>query len=254
MKAILFTTISALLAGHPCHAAVLLQSPSLGVGQESVYWEYYSGSGDNRGLSNGNATGTPASGTGTIAPVTPGYRASAGYYSFMGSFGLTATTEVTALDDIQNVVFQRVSMANPDFSLDQNLTWDGTAIVGATPDEPSMGAAPAITLGGPWLSYYDSNDVLLGRIQATATAVMATSLGVSLGGFDGDLCNFTYQWDLSGVTEEVKSIQIDAPIMVHSATMEARIDISGSYVQVVPEPSIGLLSVGLAGLLIRRRR
>ena len=75
MKAILFTTISALLAGHPCQAAVLLQSPSLGVGQESVYWEYYSGSGDNRGLSNGNATGTPASGTGTIAPVTPGYRA-----------------------------------------------------------------------------------------------------------------------------------------------------------------------------------
>ena len=52
----------------------------------------------------------------------------------------------------------------------------------------------------------------------------------------------------------MKSIQIDAPIMVHSATMEARIDISGSYVQVVPEPSIGLLSDGLAGLLIRRRR
>lgn len=256
MKIITPSSISALLLlfSIPSHAALLLQAPVMGGTQESVYWEYFEGSGDNHGLGSGNPTGTPASGTGTISPVGPGFPAGAGYYSYMGSFGITATTQAISISDIQNVVFQRVSMANPDFSIDQNLNWDGTAIIGTEPD-PSMGAAPSITLGGPWLSYFDASGTLLGRVQATATAVMASSVGVSLGGFDGDLCNFAYQWDLSGVTEEVKSVQIDAPIMVHSSTVEGRIDISDSYVQVVPEPSV-LLSLSAAGglLLVRRRR
>ncbi len=253
MKLLPLTAFAALLISATSHAALLLQSPSLGGTQESVYWEAYSGSGDNRSLNNGNAAGTPAAGVGTIAPVSPGYRASAGYYSYMGSFGLTATTTVTSLSDIQNVVFQRVSMANPDFSPDINLNWDGNAIVGATAEDPSMGAAPTITQGGPWLSYYDAANNLLGKVQATVTGISASAFDVSLGPFSGDLYNFTYQWDLSGVAENVTSIRIDAPIMVHSSTVEARIDIGGSYVQVIPEPSTGLLGLGLAALLIRRR-
>ena len=254
MRSIQLSVVGALAAASSAHAALLLQTPSLGSGQESVHWEYFDGTGVNRSLNSGNAAGTPAAGVGTIAPVSPGYRASAGYYSFMGSFGMTATTEVTALGDIQNVVFQRVSMANPDFSMDVNLNWDGSAITGATVDDPSMGAAPSITLGGPWLSYYDASDNLLGRIQATETGILASATGITVGGFSGDLNSFTYQWDLSGVAEDVKSVRIDAPIMVHSSTVEARIDIGGNYVQVVPEPASGLLSLGMAALLIRRRR
>lgn len=254
MTSIRLSVIGAIAAVSSAHAALLIQAPSLGSGQESVYWEFFEGTGPNRGLSSGNAAGTPAAGVGTIAPVSPGYRASAGYYSFMGSFGLTATTQATALSDIQNVVFQRVSMANPDFSLDVNLNWDGNAIVGATPDDPSLGAAPSITLGGPWLSYYDAANNLLGRVQATYTGILASATDITVGGFSGDLNSFTYQWDLSGVAEEVRSIRIDAPIIVHSSTVEARIDIGGSFVQVVPEPSTGLLSLGVAALLIRRRR
>lgn len=251
---ILFTASALLAAVSPSHAALLLQDVSLGGGQESVYWESYSGSGDNRGLSSGNAAGTPAAGTGTIVPISPGYRASAGYYSYMGSFGLTATTTATAISDIQNVVFQRVSMMNPDFSAEMNLNWDGNAIVAPTVDDPSMPAAPLITLGGPWLSYFDSSGNLLGKVQATVTGILATATDVTLGPFSGDIYNFTYQWDLTSVAENVASVRIDAPIMVHSATVEARIDISGNYVQVVPEPSTGLLSLGVAALLFRRKR
>lgn len=254
MRSIQVSIISAFVAASSAHAALFLQTPSLGADQESVYWEFFEGTGDNRGLSSGNMAGIPAAGTGTIVPISPGFRASAGYYSFMGSFGLTATTTVTALSDIQNVVFQRVSMANPDFSLDVNLNWDGAAIVAATPDDPSLGASPLITQGGPWLSYYDAADNLLGRVQATATGIFASALGVSVGDFTGDLYSFTYQWDLSAVSEDVRSVQIDAPIIVHSSTVEARIDISGAYVQVIPEPSSGLLSLGVAALLFRRRR
>lgn len=249
IKQLLLPVFALLAAAAQSQAALLLQNP--GIGGESVYWEMFQGTAGvdpNRGLSSGNAAGTPAAGTGTIVPVSPGYRASVGYYSFMGGFGLTATTAAVAISDIQSVVFQRVSMANPDASLDLNLNWDGNAT-------GVLGAAPAITLGGPWLSYYDASNNLLGKIQATYSAIIGGAPDMSLGAFSGDVYNFAYQWDLSGVAENVASVRIDAPIIVHSATVEARIDISGGFTQVIPEPgSTSLLGIGLAGLLIRRRR
>ncbi len=232
------------------HAALLLHDTGI-AGGEAVYWELFQGTpgtDPNRGLSSGNAAGTPAYGAGTIAPVSPGYRASVGYYSFTGSFGLTATTTATSISDIQSVVFQRVSMANPDYAPEVNLNWDGIAA-------GTLTAAPVVTQGGPWLSYYDAGNNLLGKIQATHTAIIAGAEDMSLGAFSGDVYNFTYQWDLSGVAGNVTSVRIDAPIIVHSATVEARIDIGGAYTQVIPEPATtGLLGLGLAGLLVRRRR
>jgi hypothetical protein len=230
----------------PAQAAVLLNSPSLGGSQQSVYWEFFQGVAGvdpNYSLNSGNAAGVPAAGVGTIAPVTPGFRASAGYYSFGGNFGLVTSTTLQPLGDftdIQNVVFQRVSIANPDLTAEGNLTFS---------------AGSGATTGGPWLSYYDSSNALLGRIQATSVGIGGESLGVVLAGFGGDLYNFTYQWDLSGVAGNVTSVMIEAPIPVHSSTIEARIDIGSSYVQVIPEPTgMALLSVGMAGMLVRRRR
>lgn len=230
----------------PAHAVVLLNSPSLGGSQQSVYWEFFEGTAGvdpNHSLNSGNAAGVPAAGVGTIAPVTPGFRASAGYYSFGGNFGLVTSTSIQPLGDftdIQNVVFQRVSIANPDLTAEGNLTFN---------------SGSGVTNGGPWLSYYDASNSLLGRIQATSVGIGGESLGVVLAGFGGDLYNFTYQWDLSGVAGDVTSVMIEAPIPVHSSTIEARIDIGSSYMQVIPEPSgVALLGVGMAGLLVRRRR
>lgn len=240
------TLLATCLLAMSSQAAVLLQSPSLGGNRQSVYWEYFQGTAGvdpNYGLSNGNAAGIPAAGAGTVAPVSPGYRASAGFYSFMGNFGMTASTSIQAgggLTDIQNVVFQRVSMANPDFTLEENLNFTGGS---------------GVTSGGPWLFYYDSSNTLLGRIQATSTGISASLIGATLAGFSGDLYDFTYQWDLSAIPDTVTSVTIDAPIPIHSSTIEARIDIGDSYVQVIPEPAgAALLSIGLAGLVIRRRR
>lgn len=242
---------SALLLTGYSNAAYLIQPVDLGGNQESVHWEY---SELYRPLSNANPTGTPTSGTGTIVPISPGYRASAGYYAFTGNFGLTATTQSIVISDIQSVVFQRVSMANPDYSLDLNLNWDGTLLPGTETASASYQTAPAIAIGGPWLSYYDASDTLLGKIAPTVTGILGSVYDPDAF-IPGTYYNFVYQWDLSGVPEDVASVRIDAPIIAHASTVEARIDISDSYIQVIPEPAgTGLMSIGLAGLLIRRRR
>ncbi len=253
LKSLKLVTFAALAAGHS-HAALLLQSPVLGGSQESVSWEQGSLVNDGSGT---GAPSAPTSGTGSIVPIAPGYRASAGYYSWGGSFGLTATTEAIGFSDIQSVVFQRVSMANPLETgmdpatvLDLNLNWDGNVIPGLE----GYGSAPTVTLGGPWLSYFDADDNLLGRITPTNSAIIASAFDVSVGPFSGDIYSFAYQWDLSGVAENVARIQIDAPIFVHSSTIEARIDIGDNYAQVIPEPSAFLLGCAGFALILRRRR
>lgn len=246
LKSLKLATLAALLTGHS-HAALLLQSPVLGGNQETAAWE--SGS-----LAGPPSTGAsaPTAGTGSISPISPGYRATAGYYAFTNHFGLTATTEAIGISDIRSVMFQRVSMANPgteDHPLTpyDNLVWDGT-----NPYETGTDA-PLITVGGPWLSYFDAEDNLIGRIQATSSAILGSVYDPDAF-IPGTYYNFAYQWDLSGVAETIVSIRLDAPILVHSSTVEARFDISDNYVQVIPEPSSFLLGcVGFA-LILRRRR
>jgi len=235
---ILPVLVSALCAGRSEAAAVVLQDITLGANQETTQWE--SGY-----LRSANPTGAASSGVGTAAPLAPGFRASESFYSFGGNFGMTATTSIQAASgftDIENVVFQRVSMLNPDFSAEENLTFDGTG-------------GPAAAQGGPWLSYFDSSGNLLGTVAPSFLAIVAGSPNVTMGGFTGDVFSFAYQWDLSGIADEIHSVTITAPIQVHSATMEAQIDISSGFTQVIPEPSaVALGCLGACGLLIRRRR
>ena len=230
---------AAVLSAASCNAAaVLLADMSLGGTQETAQWE--SGF-----LSSGNPSGAASAGAGSAAPLSPGFRSTSSFYSFMGNFGMTATTSIQAaagFTDIQNVVFQRVSMSNPDFTTLENLAFDGTG-------------GPAAAAGGPWLSYFDSSGNLLGKVAPTMVSVVAGDTGLTVGGFTGDIYSFAYQWDLSGVTEDVFEVTINAPILIHSATIEAQIDIGGNYVQVIPEPTgLTLGCFGFCGLLIRRRR
>lgn len=218
-------------------AAVLLDNVNLGGVQQTVSWETsldsegnLEGGGD---LSNGNPTGIPATGVGTVAPVSPGFRSTLGYYSFTGNFGMVAATSIqdSAFTDINSVVFQRVSMLNPDYTAQQSLDFGG----GAT------------------LSLY-SYGVLVDTISAT-NAFVGDSFSGGGSGFSGTYYNYTYEWDLSGYSQEITSVSINSPITVHSSTVEAQIDISSNSLQAIPEPTSAMLgAVASAFLLIRRRQ
>jgi len=219
------------------HAAALLQDFNLGSNQQTVYWEAAIADGaiSSSALSNSNMAGIPSSGVGAIAPNAPGYNGGSGYYSWSGDYSFTASTSIQggAFSDIQNVVFQRVSMiANGDTS--ENLTFNGGPILTYT--------------------YLDGSQTMTGQLAATLMGV-SDSVEAPNGSFAGTYYNFTYQWDLSGIGHDITGVSINAPVGIHSSTVEARIDIGGSYVQVIPEPaSAGLAALGLAGILIRRRR
>ena len=226
------------------HAAALLNNVNLGGTQQTVYWEAPVSNGEiaNGGaLSSANAAGTPTSGVGTIAPGAPGFRAGLGYYSYSTNFSLTASTSIQngAFSDIQNVVFQRTSMLNPGDELNP-LTAD---------DNLTHGGGPILTY-----TYLDGGNPMTGQLAATLMGI-GGSLEAPGAAMPGTFYNFTYQWDLSSIAQDITSVSIWSPILVHSSTAEARIDIGGTYVQVIPEPaSAGLAALGLAGILIRRRR
>jgi hypothetical protein len=216
--------------------AVLLSGFHLGGTQETVTWETTltpEGQIATGGaLSSSNPSGTPTTGTGTIAPGGGGFRASSGFYSFMSNYHLTATIavqDVVALPDIQNVVFQRVSIANPDLTLEENL---------------GIG-------GGPVLSYFDGTQTLTLAASHAATGASLTS---GEGSTAGTYHSFIYQWDLSSIAENITSVSIHSPIPIHASTVEARIDIADGFIQVVPEPSALLLSIFGFSVLMKRRR
>lgn len=218
-----FLLVSSVLVGNAGAAAVALQNITLGGVQETVAWE--------GGSLGGYTTVQPSTyGVGTIAPVAPGYSASAGYYSFMGDYGLVASTSIqnsAIFTDIQNVVFQQVSMGT------------GVGALGFK--------------GGPVLELFNGSTLIDVTVPVTYSA-MGPGVEGSGGGFSGTYAAAMFQWDLSGITETVTSVRVTSPIPAHSSTIEARLDIGGgAFVQVIPEPSTALLG-GIGILFLARRR
>ena len=226
------------------HAAALLNDVNLGGSQQTVYWEAAMANGEitNGGALSALASGAPTSGVGTSAPIGPaGFKAGLGYYSYSSNYSFTTSTSIQggAFADIQNVVFQRTSMYNEGDELNPLTVQDNL----------THGGGPILTY-----TYLEGGNPMTGQLAATWMAV-GDSLAAPGASTPGTFYNFSYQWDLSGIEHDITSVSIWSPVLVHSSTAEARIDIGGTYVQVVPGPaSAGLAALGLAGLLIRRRR
>ena len=74
-----------------------------------------------------------------------------------------------------------------------------------------------------------------------------------------DIFDHAWQWDLSGVTEEITSYEISFTVpghgVIYSGQTPISVHTSDSFVQVVPEPTTGLLAIApLAFVVLRRRR
>lgn len=62
------------------------------------------------------------------------------------------------------------------------------------------------------------------------------------------------QWDLSGITTPITSVEITWTTVQHSVIYSAQLDQSSTFTQVVPEPSTyALIGLGLGALLFMRR-
>jgi hypothetical protein len=63
-----------------------------------------------------------------------------------------------------------------------------------------------------------------------------------------------YQWDLSGISGDVDRYEIVWQGGLHQSIFTMRTDEADQFAQVVPEPSLTLLSLGSLAFLLRRRR
>lgn len=211
----------------------------------------------------GTSSASPMSakeGVGSIYSVGA-FRSTSSYYSFMSGFGVVATTSIqdsANFTDIKNVVFQRVSMVNPGsdeipLTIADNLNWNGI-----DPEDPDNAYtnAPLIVRGGPLLDYYswDGASYVLEGTLSYSNSFYVDYGPADLGAFSGDMGDFVYQWDLSGIAAEIVQVVVRAPILVHSATTEAQLDISNTFA-LVPEPGRALLLfLGACCWIGRRRR
>lgn len=176
-------------------------------------------------LNNANPSFDPTEGSGVLGVNSPGYAAGAGLYSFAGPYGVTVTQDGL---NIRTVVLQL------------DLQPNGSIGFG----------------GGPQLTYTAVGGS--GTLAATWSAVTGIEDRVTSMG-PGTFTNWSFQWDLSGIADDITSVSVLAPIPAHSSTMAARIDVgstaySYSLFAPVPEPSAAALGLGALGLTLLHRR
>jgi len=94
-----------------------------------------------------------------------------------------------------------------------------------------------------------STGPLAGIVPGFALSALAPTEGQS---------DYAWQWDLSGISEEITSYEITFTTQAHTAiyvSSPLTVHTSDSFVQVVPEPTTGLLAIApLAFVVLRRRR
>lgn len=219
--AIALAVVSACASVHA--SSSLLEDISLAGQQSTVRWT---------NLSNTNASLTPSLGSGSIAVASPGYKATAGFYSFSGDY--SATTGASASFDIDTVVLQLVAMQNPDHTLAEYLTYGG----------------------GPVLTYtFDGGS---GTLGATSATVLAGPVYDDSGFIPGNYYNLAWEWDLSALPQSVSSVSIQSFIPVHTSITGAQLDLSDTFtVSAIPEPAAFAALAGFGALILaglRRRR
>ncbi|NJM39190.1 MAG: hypothetical protein HC845_15810 [Akkermansiaceae bacterium] len=156
-------------------------------------------------LRNSNPSLAPSVGVGNLTVAAPGGQFSVGLYSFADAYSTTAA--VSSSFDVQNVVFQADLAFNTAFSFPFS--------------------------GGPLLSYNGgAQNILPMQHGVTGTESRVTSFGT---------LNYTgaaWQWDLSGVSDEITSISIISPFSVHTSVAAQQIDLGASFAALsIPEPS-----------------
>lgn len=155
-----------------------------------------------------------------------GYIASSSLHQGLGGFAVVPGGDFTitgsAMEGLETVVFQ---------------------IQATDRDEVVFANLPTLTIGSTTLA-------------ADYSSLFATIEAYSTGGFgDQDMDYYAFQWDLSGLTiSEGETFAIDWTGLANSGIYAMQLNQGDTFVQVVPEPSTGLL-VGMGlGLVILRRR
>ncbi|MCW1884401.1 hypothetical protein OKA04_06630 [Luteolibacter flavescens] len=155
---------------------------------------------------------------GTMTVALPGYGAGMGLYSWTGGYSLkvnqpSSNTSSTQGFDIHQVVFQL------------DVTWDPATTFPAS--------------GGPKLSYNGGNQQIAATLPmiVDGTRVVENETGVPE---MEDIESFSYrgitwQWDLSGLPENVQTVQIHMPFANHTSVVGAQIDVSSQFVNLAVE-------------------
>jgi hypothetical protein len=96
------------------------------------------------------------------------------------------------------------------------------------------------------------NGAVAGPLAGIVPDFALSELSPEAGRFDR-----AWQWDLSGISEEITSYEISITTAAHTvlySTSPLTVQTSNSFVQAVPEPTTGLLAVAPLALVILRRR
>ncbi len=214
--ALLLGAHASLRSEHPTAVALLAPLDLAGDAKNSVVWTE---------LSSLNSALAPASGTGVLAVHAPGFKASAGLYSFSGDYACTVAS-APAPFPVKNVVLQIVGMV----------------VTGTDAEGREVDYTPEDHLafnGGPVLTYTHAGGT--GTLAPASRGTLGGPVAGSGGGFEGDYYSFVWQWDLSALPADVTTVSIRAPLRAHSSTIGARLDLSDAYAGVVGEPALTAL-------------
>lgn len=191
------------LAILPCSAESLLKVPPLQGDVQSTRWTFLASQNPNRFPDDFPAM------KGTLSVALPGYGAGLGLYSWTGAYSITVQQPVAAAPafDIRQVVFQL------------DATWDPTTTFPVS--------------GGPKLSFNGGNQQIPASLPMVidGTRVVLNETGVpEMEGIDSfSYRGISWQWDLTGYVEDIRTVSISMPFANHTSVVGAQIDVASQF-------------------------